>query len=152
MSKSTKIEYDNRVFTVLGWMLNSVPDSLILRNCIEPAPKGWGVTMRQAKRYLAEAYATFKAGRHADIEDRRMKKIAELEQLKRTLKDVHKGTPQGITAILRVDQEINRLEDYNPATRHIIEGNKDKPIHHAVTVSVVQTGKRIATSEEDVDI
>ena len=147
MSKSTKIEKDNRVFTIVGWLLNSVPDYLILSNAV----KTWGVTKRQADRYIAEAYQSFSQGRHEDIEERRIKKIADLEYLKRSMKDTYKGTPQGVTAILRVEQEIIKLEGMSPAMRHVIEGDKDKPIHHSVTVSVVQTGKRIATSEEDVD-
>lgn len=151
--RSTKIEKDTRVFTVVGWLLNGTPDYLILKNCTLPPPTGWGVTVRQAKRYIEEAYECFRIGRHEEIEDRRIKKIAELEQLKRSMKDSYKGTPVGINAIRMIDELIVKIDGMVVPKKHIHEGgDPSKPLHHNVTVEVVQTGVAIASTEEDVDI
>ena len=46
------------------------------------------------------------------IDLKREAKIAELKQIKRSLKEEHKGTPAGIRAIMAVEKEIIKLEGY----------------------------------------
>ena len=153
--KCTKIEKETRLFTVAGWLINSVPEYIILKNCTEPPPKGWGLTQRQAKRYLEEAYASFRQQRHDDLEERRLKKIAELENRNRTMKDAYRGTPAGMNAMRLNDELIAKLEGMITKTnvhKHQGGGPNAPPIQTALRVEVIHTGAKIATSEDDVDI
>lgn len=119
MAKATKIEVEKRVFTIQGWILDGVHDYLILKQ----AQNQWGITLRQARTYLKRATSNWKRETDITLEDRRESKIAELKNLKRTLKEEYKGTPTGINAIIRVEKLIIKLEDIEPAKRHQIDAH-----------------------------
>ena len=147
-AKATNIETANRIFTIQGWIIQSVPDYLILQNC----KSQWNLGLRQSKRLLAKAYKIWYEEETKDKEQKRVMKIAELKQLIRSLKENYKGTPQGIMAVNSVQKEINKLEDIYPAKTHIHKGDNEAPINHKVEISIISTRKRIATSEEEVDV
>ena len=124
MSKATQLEKENRIFTIQGWIIDGVQDYLIEKQMEQK----WGIKKRQAARYIKEAYSRWKKNKDIEIEERRDAKVAELKQLKRTLKDGFKGTPAGINAILRVEKEINKLEDLYPARKVQLSNDPDNPV------------------------
>lgn len=122
---STKIETEKRVFTIQGWILSGVPDYLILKN-IEQSD--WGVGRRQAKNLLQKAYKIWHEEQEATIEQKRSMRIAELKQDIRNMKPEFRNTPKGMAVILAHKKEISKLEALYPATRHIIQGDPEKPL------------------------
>jgi len=106
IARATKIEKEKRLFIVQGWIIEGVQDNLIVKNIVEK----WELDVRQAQRYVREAYESWKKIEGVKIDMKREMKIAKLQQLVKTLKDEYKGTPQGIQAIMAVEKEIIKLE------------------------------------------
>jgi hypothetical protein len=104
--RATAIEKSNRLFTIQGWILEGVPDRLIVKQVIQM----WPIDLRQAERYVKEAYSNWSQIQGVSIEMKRELKIAELKQLKRSLSQEFKGSPSGIRAIMMVEKEIIKLE------------------------------------------
>jgi hypothetical protein len=104
--RATAIEKNNRLFTIQGWILEGVPDRLIVKQIIQV----WPIDLRQAERYIKEAYSNWSKIEGVDIDMKRELKIAELKQLKRSLSQEYKGTPAGIRAIMMIEKEIIKLE------------------------------------------
>ena len=104
--KCTAIEKSNRLFTIQGWILDGVPDRLIIKQIVQT----WNLSVRQSERYIKDAYSDWAKVEGVSIEMKRELKIAELKQLKRSLSNQHKGSPAGITAIIAVEKEIIKLE------------------------------------------
>lgn len=121
---STTIQTEQRIFTVMGWIIDGVQDYLIFRQ----ARTNWGISDRQTRRYIAEAYKRWKTDEEISIEEKRHAKIAELKQLKRSMREQFLGTPEGIRAIMSVEKEIIRLENITPPRRVEVSGNPDKPL------------------------
>lgn len=115
--RASKLEKERRVFTVQGWIIDGVQDWLILQQM----KNEWDLTLRQAKRYLAEAYNRWKANQDVELENKRAAKIAKLQQDIRSLKPEYKGTPAGINAIARIEKMIIKLEDLEPPKRHQVD-------------------------------
>lgn len=138
-ARSTKIETDKRVFTIQGWVINGIQDYLILKNIEQE----WGVGRRQSKNLLQKAYKIWHEDQEATVEQKRALRIAELKQNIRSMKDQYKGTPQGMTAINQIQKEINKLEGIYPATRHILQGDKESPIVLIDSTDVEAREKRI---------
>lgn len=122
--KSTKIETEKRVFTIQGWIINGVPDYLILKNIEQQ----WPIGRRQSKNLLQKAYKIWHEEEEASIEQKRSMRIAELKQDIRSMKDEYKGTPRGMAVVNSIKKEISKLEALYPATKHIIQGDKDNPL------------------------
>lgn len=116
-NRASKLEKERRIFTVQGWIIDGVQDWLILQQM----KNEWGITLRQAKRYLSEAYSRWKADEGIEIENKRAAKIAKLKQDLRSLKPEYKGTPAGINAIVRLEKLIIKLEDLEPAKKHQVD-------------------------------
>lgn len=108
MAKCTGLELEKRIFTIQGWIIDGVQDYLILKQ----AKTQWGISLRQARRYLKTAYENWKRDEDVNIDLKKEAKIAELKQIKRSLKEKYKGTPAGIRAVMSVEKEIIRLEGY----------------------------------------
>lgn len=106
VKKVTKLEKERRLFIVQGWIIEGIQDRLIVKNIINQ----WGLDVRQAQRYVRDAYDSWKKIEGVNIDMKREMKIAELKQIKRSLKDNYKGTPAGISAIMAVEKEIIKLE------------------------------------------
>lgn len=123
-AKSTKIETEKRVFTIQGWIINGVPDYLILKNIEQQFEVG----RRQAKNLLRKAYEIWHEDQEATVEQKRSLRIAELKQLARSMSEADKKTPKGISALMSVHKEINKLEALYPTTRHIIQGDRENPV------------------------
>lgn len=126
-ARATKLETEKRVFTIQGWIINGVPDYLILKN-IESE---WEVKRRQAKNLLKKAYEIWHDNEEATIEEKRSLRIAELKQDIRNMKPEFKNTPKGMSVLLNYKKEINKLEALYPAQKHILQGDKEKPLYVA---------------------
>lgn len=108
--KCTKADSERRILAIQGWIIDGAQDSLILRQI----QNEWGVGLRMARKYVKKAYENWKQDATIDIESRRSAKVAELQQLKRSLKEEFKGTPSGINAVGRIDKMIIRLQSLEP--------------------------------------
>lgn len=124
MSKSTKLEYENRIFTIQGWIIDGVPDYLIEKQIEQK----WGLKKCQKGRYIKEAYTRWAKDKEIDISERRDARIAELQQMIRDMSPEFKKTPKGISVMLNVKKEISKLEALYPIRKLQIAGDNDNPI------------------------
>lgn len=104
--RATAVEKSNRLFTIQGWILEGVPDRLIVKQILQL----WPIDLRQAERYVKEAYENWKKIEGVNIDMKRELKVDELKQLKRSLSQEFKGSPSGIRAIMMVEKVIIQLE------------------------------------------
>ena len=128
--RSSKLETEKRVFTIQGWIINGVPDYLILKN-IEQQFKnkdGQFIKRRQSKVLLQKAYKIWHEEQEATIEQKRALKIAKLKQDIRSMGAEFKNTPPGMAVLLNYEKEISKLEALYPATKVMLQGDKDHPI------------------------
>jgi len=128
--RSSKLETEKRVFTIQGWIINGVPDYLILKN-IEQQFKnkdGQFIKRRQSKVLLQKAYKIWHEEQEATIEQKRTLKIAKLKQDIRSMGSEFRNTPQGMAVLLNYEKEISKLEALYPATKVILQGDQDHPI------------------------
>lgn len=95
----------DRVFTIQEWMVEGMPDF----EMIQQAMNQWHLPRAVARELLREAYRNWKTDTQIELETRRNAKIAELQQLKYSMKEEYAGTPNGIRAILAIEKEIMRL-------------------------------------------
>lgn len=116
----TKLEKEKRVLTVQQWIIEGVQEDLMRKQMRQE----WGISTRQAKRYIKDAYESWKTDAEIDIDTKRQAKIAELQQLKRSLKAEYKGTPSGIRAQMAVEKQIIRLEPYSVQRIDITSGGE----------------------------
>lgn len=129
-ARSTKIETEKRVFIIQGWIINSVPDYLILKNIQQQFKDKNGIPVgkRQAKNLLDKAYVTWQREEASTIEQKRIMRIAELKQDIRNMKDEYKGTPRGMAVVNSIKKEISKLEALYPARMVKVQGDKENPI------------------------
>lgn len=104
--KSTAIEKEKRLLTIYGWLLEGVPDRLIVQQILQTYPIG----IRQAERYVVQAYEKYKKIDGIEIERKRDIAIAGLQQDIRSLRPEFKGTPAGLRAVNAIKKEIAKLE------------------------------------------
>lgn len=141
--RSSKLETEKRVFTIQGWIINGVPDYLILKNIEQQFVNKDGeyIKRRQSKVLLQKAYKIWHDEQEATIDQKRSLRIAELKQIVRSMSEQHKGTPNGIRAVNQVLKEINKLEGLYPATKIMLQGDKENPL---VITNSEEREKRIA--------
>ena len=128
--RSSKEETERRVFTIQGWIINGVPDYLILKNiCNQFKNKDDNfISRRQAKELLKKAYTAWQEDEQATIEQKRVMRIAELKQDIRNMKEEFKGTPKGMAVINAIKKEITKLEGLYIPKVSILRGDKDNPL------------------------
>jgi hypothetical protein len=129
-SRSSKLETEKRVFTIQGWIINGVPDYLILKNIEQQFVNKDGeyIKRRQSKVLLQKAYKIWHEEQEATVEQKRSLKIAELKQDVRSMDAKFKNTPQGMAVLLNYKKEINKLEAIYPVTKIMIQGDKENPL------------------------
>lgn len=139
-------ETTNRIFQIQGWIINGVPDYLILKNIEQQFinAKGEPISRRQAKVLLQKAYSIWQESEETTIEQKRAFRIAELKQDIRNMKDTYKGTPQGMSVVNSIKKEISKLEALYPAKTHILKGDKDNPLIPMVEGFTPDKEKRLA--------
>ncbi len=123
MPEIPKVEFEKRVRIVQEWILEDWPSSDI----VTQVGLKWGLGERQAKRYLAEARKRWANQEDELIDQKRKLKIESLKKLKRSLKDNHKGTPEGVRAILAVEKEIIQLDGLRKPVKLEIGNPKGQP-------------------------
>jgi hypothetical protein len=104
--RATDIEKSNRIFTIQGWLFDGVSDRLIVRQIIA----NWGISLRQAERYVKEAYTSNAKIEGITLENKRQMKISEYQHRKRTLDSKFRNTPEGIRVLNEIDKMIDKLE------------------------------------------
>ena len=107
MPRADKIEFEKRLFTIQGWIIDGVPAALIIQQVMQ---RNWSQSTRHAERMLAAARKKWVEFETDDIEQKRKLKVQQLQHLKRSLGEKYKGTPGGIRAIVAVEKEIIKLE------------------------------------------
>lgn len=104
--KSDKIEYEKRVRIVQEWILQDHLSSDIVDQCMNK----WGVSDRQAKRYLSDAHDGFRKITERKAERRLNFHIQRRMKLIRDMDEKTKKSPAGIAAQLQVLKDIADLE------------------------------------------
>lgn len=129
-ARASKIETEKRVFIIQGWVINGVPDYLILKNIEQQFKDKTGIAVgrRQAKNLLNKAYENWQREEASTIEQKRIMRIAELKQDVRNMKDEYKGTPRGMSVVNSIKKEISKLESLYPARTIKVQGDKENPI------------------------
>lgn len=124
--RSSKLDMEKRLFTIQGWILNGVPEYLILKN-IE---KDFGVKRRMAKYLIQKAFQTWYENEHATIEQKRSLRIAELKTDIRNMSVEYKKTPEGMKIMLAYKKELSKLEGlyHNPIQKIKLQGDEESPI------------------------
>jgi len=122
MAKVDKIEHERRIKVVQGWILDDLPFSDIVSKCCNE----WLLSLAQAKRYIKIARERWSLDRDEEIEKKRAIKVEGLKKLKQSLGKRYTTQPFGVSVILKIDQEISKLEGLYPATRleHSAPGGK----------------------------
>ncbi|WP_324069836.1 MAG: hypothetical protein RSE15_04850 [Flavobacterium sp.] len=128
--RSSKEETERRVFTIQGWIINGVPDYLILKNIQNQFQNKDGnyLSRRQAKVLLQKAYTIWQQDQEATIDQKRALKIARLQQEIRSMDEKYKNTPQGMAVKLSYEKEINKLEALYPVKILRLQGDKENPL------------------------
>ena len=126
MGRCTKVETEQRLLMIQAWIVEGVHPSEIVRQITK---REW-CGRRQAERMLSEARERWVRHEEQDITRKRLLKIQELRQQIRNMKDVHKGTPAGIRAIVAVQKEIIKLEGIAMPIKIETTGKDGGPIQH----------------------
>ena len=124
MPKTSKVILEKRIFTVQGWLIDAVPDYLILKQIID----NWNLSRRQARRYLDDAYKRWNVDTDATTDDKRQHAIARLQNEIRTMDEKFKNTPAGKATILRYEKEINKLEGLYRPKKVQLSNDPENPV------------------------
>lgn len=116
-SRCTKTEKEKRILQVQDWIVEGSQDNVILGKI----KTEWGISLRQARKYLKDAYNNWLPDEKINVENRRAAKIAELKQDLLDMKPEYKGTPTGMNARARLHKLIIKLEDLEPAKKHQVD-------------------------------
>lgn len=146
MAKLDKIELEKRIFLVQGWIVDGAQTSLILRQILE---KGWCTSLRQAERYVAAARKRWIEVEEGTVDEKRRLKVQELKQLKRSLRESYKGTPEGIRAVMAIEKEIIKLEGLNHPKKVELTGKDGAPIAVATVALTKEEIMKISDALED---
>lgn len=144
--KTDQIEYQKRLFNVQGWIIQGIPSSLIIKKVLQ---NGW-CNERNAKHLLKKAKAEWTKIPEADLNEKRIIKLVQLEHMKLDLRPEYKGTPAGIQALMTIEKEIIKLEGLNNIPAIAINNNILNQQNYKVVVEVVPSDHPIARSEDDV--
>ena len=124
MPKTSKVILEKRIFTVQGWLIDAVPDYLILKQIID----NWNLSRRQARRYLDDAYKRWNVETDATTDYKRQRAIARLQNEIRTMDEKFKNTPAGKATILRYEKEINKLEGLYRPKKVQLSNDPENPV------------------------
>jgi len=133
MALLDKTEMEKRVRLVQEWIIDDWPEADIRANIV----KTWKVSERQARRYIQQARQRWMQKSDQALEEKRVLRIEALKKLKRSLKEQFKGTPEGIKAILAVEDRIIKLESLDPAIKLEHTGKGGGPIQQETTHRVI---------------
>jgi hypothetical protein len=127
--KSDKIQLQKRIRAVQEWILQDFITTDIITNCINT----WGVTERQAYRYLWAANRFFQERDKLSLDRKRAYYLARLKKLLRDMDPKEKTTAAGTTAIKSVLTAMAKLDGVNIETLKLI----GDPTHPLRTIAEV---------------
>lgn len=113
MAKIDNVEKDRRLRIIQEWLIDDWPAADIKVQIVEK----WGVSVRQAERYIEDARVRWNKDEDEKLDRRRRKMVETLKKRKRNMKPEFIGTPAGMNALLRIDKEISRLENLYPSEK-----------------------------------
>lgn len=124
MPKIDKVEFEKRIRIVQEWIL----EDQAYTDMVVAIMQKWSLEDRQAKKYIKLARDKWVDQEQVVVDQKRRLRIEGLKKLKRSLKDLYKGTPSGIDALLKIDKEISKLEGIYPAAKLELSGTDGQPI------------------------
>jgi len=134
-NRVSKVVKEKRIFTVQNWLIDAVPNAFIIKQITD----NWGISRRQAIRYLDEAYKLWNTETAATVEEKRQTRIAWLQNEIRAMDSISKHTPQGKRTLLAFAKEISKLEALYPAKKISVEGgDPDKPLNINHTLQAIE--------------
>jgi len=113
MASIDKIEYSRRLFEIQGWIIEGWPAGMIIRQIIAnewTEAKTLDNQERSARRMLAAARDNWVEDMEVNINKQRKIRIAKLEQMQRGMKAEFRCTPQGLSALARIEKLIIDIE------------------------------------------
>jgi hypothetical protein len=131
-AKVDKLEKEKRIRIIQEWMLQDHITNDIVNKCV----LSWGISDRQAMRYIADAKKGFSKATEKKLDQRMNYHIQRRNKLLRDLDPQYRKTPEGIRAQLKVLSDIAKLEQLY--TLKIEVGTKDgKALQTEITHKVV---------------
>jgi hypothetical protein len=124
MPKIDKVEFEKRIRIVQEWIL----EDQAYTDMVNAIMAKWQLEERQAKKYIKQARERWVDQEQVIIDQKRRLRIEGLKKLKRSIKDLYKGTPRGMEALLKIDREISKLEGIYPATKLEVSGKDGQPL------------------------
>lgn len=123
--KADAVEYERRLMSIQLWIVERHSYTIIIKQIMD---KGWSKSERHAKRMIATARDRWIDQEEEDIKKKKHIKVKQLEHTIRSLKEEYKGTPEGISAIVKVEKEIIKLEGLATPIKIEHTGNDGAPI------------------------
>lgn len=124
MPKISNLEVKQRVFKITEWIIQGMPVYKLDAKIAEEFEVG----PRQIKRYKEKAMELWRVDVEADLINKRNMRIDDLQNDIANLGEKYKGTPAGLTAILRIKKEISKLQDLYPARKIQLKNDPDNPV------------------------
>lgn len=110
LPKNTK-EMKPIIRAVMEWMI----DDYATVDIISQTMSKWSLTEKEANNVLVRVRAEWIKHEQENNEQKRLRKIESLKKLKRNMAEKEKTTAVGVMALLKVDQELFRLETLAPS-------------------------------------
>ena len=124
MPDNTPIDKVLVIRTIMEWMI----DDYSMGDIVAQTIKKWGFDEIQANKLLVESIHAWGQNEKENNEQKRLRKIESLKKLKRWMKEIHKGTPAGVNAILAIEKELYKLESLGkqPDAKVVAKGKENK--------------------------
>lgn len=116
--KSTKIEKDKRIRTIMEWLMKGYDSADIIDQCVA----SWSITPRMAYNYLKMAYEKFSRHEDRKVEHKKYYHLAVRRKLFRDL--IEKEKAHGALAALAIMKEIAVLDGSYVERHDITSGGK----------------------------
>lgn len=120
----SNLEAKQRIFKITEWIIQGMPVYKLDAKIAEEFEVG----PRQIKRYKEKAMELWRVDVEADLINKRNMRIDDLQNDIANLDPKYKGTPAGLTAILRIKKEISKLQDLYPARKIQLKNDPDNPV------------------------
>lgn len=106
-NRPDKVEYEKRLMSIQGWMIDGNPSAMIIQNIML---KGWVKSERNAYMYYKAALERWIKYENDTREDKRKMRVQELKNQIRGMSHQYRGTPAGMRAVAKLYGIINKLE------------------------------------------
>jgi len=124
VARITKQEKEKRIVRVAEWIIDGLPDYKLL----ETIKKEWGVTLRQARNYKKWANERIRPQNDFSIEDKRSRKVLEIQKRCMLMGKDFLRTPKGLNAWVNAQKLIIKLEDLEPVKKVQLSGDEENPL------------------------